>query len=223
MVVVHTRPSLVTSLWWPNRHPDDHSGVTPGALAKDSRLGVTQAALRFSPHLLIADHMDNCNHMIWGMDDLKPPRLVGDERETVMALLHYQRQSLVKKVLGVGEGAAKQSDLPTGTSLLWLVKHLARAESLWLLHRFAGQDAVIEDDRIGPGDTVQSAVAVYQQTWERTDAVVAAASLDELCRNIGEGPPASLRWVLMHLLEETARHAGHADVLREMIDGETGR
>ncbi len=114
--------------------------------------------------------------------------------------------------------------MASGTSLLWLVKHMARAESLWMLHRFAGQDAVIEEDEVGPGDTLPSAITAYQQTWMRTDAVVAdARSLSELCREVGNEAPVNLRWVLMHLLEETARHAGHADVLREMVDGETGR
>ena len=158
------------------------------------------------------------------MGDQKPPRLVGDERETVLALLQYQRESFVKKVDGASEEAARQSPVASGTSLLWLMKHMARAESLWLLHRFAGEDTVGDDDQVGPEDTVQSAIAAYQQTWVRTDAVVAAApSLHELCRDVGDEAPVNLRWVLMHLLEETARHAGHADVLREMVDGETGR
>jgi hypothetical protein len=156
--------------------------------------------------------------------DQKPPRSAGDEREVVLALLQYQRESLVKKVNGVSEEAARQSPVASGTTLLWLMKHMARAESLWLLHRFAGQDAVIEDDRVGPGDTVQAAIAAYRQTWARSDAVTAAApSLQDLCRRAGAEPPVNLRWVLLHLLEETARHAGHADVLREMVDGETGR
>lgn len=158
------------------------------------------------------------------MGDQKPPRLAGDERETVLALLQYQRDSFVKKVSGVSEEAARQSQVASGTSLLWLMKHMARAESLWLLHRFAGQDAHIEDDQVGPGDTVQTAIAAYQQTWVRSDAIVEAApSLSEPCRDVGDEAPVNLRWVLMHLLEETARHAGHADVLREMVDGETGR
>lgn len=158
------------------------------------------------------------------MGDEKPPRLAGEERETVLALLQYQRNSFVKKVRGVSDEAARQSPMASGTSLLWLVKHMARAESLWMLHRFAGQDAVIEEDEVGPGDTLPSAITAYQQTWMRTDAVVAdARSLSELCREVGNEAPVNLRWVLMHLLEETARHAGHADVLREMVDGETGR
>jgi hypothetical protein len=156
--------------------------------------------------------------------DQKPPRLVRDERETVLALLQYQRDSFVKKVSGVSEEAARHPQVASGTNLLWLVKHMTRAESLWLLHRFAGDDAVIYDDQVQPEDTVHSAIAAYQQTWVRTDAVVAAAtSLNELCRDVGDEAPVNLRWVLLHLLEETARHAGHADILREIIDGETGR
>ena len=158
------------------------------------------------------------------MGDQKPPRLASDERDTVLALLQYQRDSFVKKVSGVSEEAARRSQLASGTNLLWPTNHMARAESLWLLQRFAGQDDVIKDDRLGPEDTVRSIIADYRQTWVRTDAVVAAAqNLNELCQNVGNEAPVNLRWVLMHLLEETARHAGHADVLREMVDGETGR
>jgi hypothetical protein len=156
--------------------------------------------------------------------DQKPPRLTGDERETVTALLQYQRNSFVKKISGINEEAARRRGVPSGMSLLWLIKHMARAESVWLLQRFAGQEPVVEDDEVGPADTVQSAITCYQQTWVRADAVVAAAGdLDELCVEVGEEAPVNLRWVLMHLLEETARHAGHADILRERIDGATGR
>jgi hypothetical protein len=71
---------------------------------------------------------------------------------------------------------------------------------------------------------VASAVAAYRATWERVDAVIAAApSLDVTCADVGVELPVNLRWVVAHLLEETARHAGHADILRELIDGVTGR
>jgi hypothetical protein len=67
-------------------------------------------------------------------------------------------------------------------------------------------------------------VTPYQQVWNQVDAVIATAPrLDEVCRNSGDEAPVYLRWVLMHLLEETARHAGHADILRELIDGTSGR
>ena len=158
------------------------------------------------------------------MADQKPPRLEGDERETLVALLQYQRGSLVKKVTGVSEADARKSPLASGTSLLWLTEHMARAESLWILHRFAGQSANIEADTVRPEDTVEFAIAAYEATWRQVDSVVAACpSLDESCRDVGDEAPVNLRWVLMHLLEETARHAGHADVLRELLDGDTGR
>jgi hypothetical protein len=156
--------------------------------------------------------------------DRKPPRLAADERVTVLALLQYQRDSLVRKVTGVDDTAARRSPVDSGTSLLWLVKHMERAERLWVVHRYAGRDEPIPDDAVQPGDRLADAVAAYRGTWDVVDEIVASAlSLDVLCRDPGEDGPVNLRWVLAHLLEETARHAGHADILREMIDGQTGR
>ena len=146
-----------------------------------------------------------------------------DERETLGALLQYQRDSLVRKVSGLDEEAARRPLVASGTTLLWLMKHMARAESLWVLHRFAGDDVELPDDTVYPDDTVAQAVETYRRTWDRVDAVVTGASLDDLCRNVGDESPVNLRWVLSHLLEETARHAGHADILRELVDGHTGR
>ena len=140
------------------------------------------------------------------------------------ALLQFQRESLVRKVSGVDDDAARTSPVPTGTSLLWLVEHLATAETLWVLHRFAGQEVAIPSDTVTADDSIEAAVDAYRATWARVDAVVAAApTLDAMCHDTGAESPVNLRWVLMHLLEETARHAGHADVLRELIDGQTGR
>lgn len=155
------------------------------------------------------------------MADRKPPRLARDERETLLALLQYQRDSLVRKVTGVTEDAARRALVDSGTTLLWLVKHMARAERVWVLHRFAGDDEPLPEDAAGPDDTLAAAVDAYRATWSRVDAVVSAeATLDQVCRNMGD---VNLRWVLAHLLEETARHAGHADIIRELIDGQTGR
>ena len=158
------------------------------------------------------------------MPDHEPPRLAGGEAETLRAPLCYQRESLVRKVAGVDDAAARWSPVGTGTSLLWLVKHMARAEVTWILYRFAGQDVAVPGDEPEPADTLAAATAAYRQVWQRSDAVAfAGASLDELCRRPEADPPVSLRWVLAHLLEETARHAGHADIIRELIDGRTGR
>jgi len=157
------------------------------------------------------------------MPDLKPPRYVAGERETLLALLQYQRDSLVRKVAGVSDDDARREFVGTGTTLLWLVKHLARAEDLWFGQRFAGAEPVIRDDVVGPADSLDAAIDTYRATSARVDAIIAAASLEDLCADTGAESMVNLRWVLMHLLEETARHAGHADILRELIDGQTGR
>jgi hypothetical protein len=148
---------------------------------------------------------------------------MSEERETLMALLQYQRESVIRKVLGVDRAAAAHSPVPSGTSLLWLVKHLALAEDLWFLARFAGQDVADREDTVTDSDTAESLVARYRATWARVDPVIAAADLDDVVRKPDRRGPINLRWVIAHMLEETARHAGHADILRELIDGETGR
>ena len=155
--------------------------------------------------------------------DRKPPRLAGTERETLLALLQYQRDSLIRKVDGVDEEAARRSPVGSGTTLLWLLKHLAQAEIRWIVIRFAGLDAALPADTVQPGDTVASVIASYRAACAQADAVARTAGLDEPCRGDDSGEPVNLRWVLAHLLEETARHAGHADILRELIDGSTGR
>jgi hypothetical protein len=155
--------------------------------------------------------------------DHRPPRRTGGEAETLRALLQYQRDSLVRKVTGLDDAAAAQSPVGSGTSLLWLITHMARAEITWVLSRFAGQDVVIPDSAPQPGAQLAAAVDFYRSTWARVDAVAFAAPLDQLCRRADSEPPVSLRWVVMHMLEETARHAGHADILRELIDGQVGR
>jgi hypothetical protein len=158
------------------------------------------------------------------MTDLRPPRLVGNERDTLHLLMQYQRDSVVRKVAGIDDETARRRLVGSDTTLLWLVMHLTHAELLWIVTRFAGLDDPLPSNTVRPGDTLAAAVDLYVATWTRVDAIVAAATdLDVLCQNIGDGPPATLRWVLMHLLEETARHAGHADIIRELIDGATGR
>jgi uncharacterized damage-inducible protein DinB len=155
--------------------------------------------------------------------DLKPPRLVDDERATVQALLQYQRESLVRKVEGVSDERARQQFVGSGTNLLWLMRHIADAETLWIVHRFAGEELAPVDDSVDSQSSLAEAIEVYRATWRRVDDMVAAASLGDLCRSVGDESPVNLRWVLMHLLEETARHAGHADIIRELLDGTTGR
>jgi uncharacterized damage-inducible protein DinB len=157
------------------------------------------------------------------MADRKPPRPQAGERATLLALLQYQRESVVRKVDGVSDEDARRRFVDSDTTLVWLVKHLTRAEHIWLVHRFDGVDEII-DDTVQADDTLVGVVDGYRSMWDRVGAIIdAAPTLDQPCRITGGEPPVDLRWILMHLLEETARHAGHADILRELLDGQTGR
>lgn len=158
------------------------------------------------------------------MTDLKPPRLAADERATLLALLQFQRESMLRKVDGLDDDTAARRLVESDTTLLWLVQHLAHAETLWLQVRFRGDNRdVLDVLALETGTTLTEAVAAYRATWARADAIVAAHELDDLVTDDQELGPVNLRWILGHLLEETARHAGHADILRELIDGSTGR
>ena len=155
------------------------------------------------------------------MTDQKPPRLAGDERAVLMALLQFQRDSFIRKVTGVGDAEAAESPVGSGTSLLWLTNHLGDAETTWVLRRFAGRSEA--ETARPPATSVKEAVARYRAVSEEIDTILGAASLDDLCPPFDDGPPVDVRWIVGHLLEETARHAGHADILRELVDGDTGR
>ena len=157
------------------------------------------------------------------MPDQKPPRLASDERRTLGALWQYHRESLVRKVEGLDEEAVRRRLVGSETSLLWLVKHASGAEARWVLWSFAGAVGEVRPDALEPDDTVESVVADYRATWARVDEVVSGADFDDSCRAPSGGDTVNLRWIVFHLLEETARHAGHADILRELIDGQTGR
>jgi uncharacterized damage-inducible protein DinB len=157
--------------------------------------------------------------------DRRPEPSVAGERETLVSLLQFQRQSVVDKVAGVDEEQARSSPVPSGTSLLWLVRHLTFAEHIWFVHRFADlEDAMA--DAVAPAETLAEAVDGYRAMWARVDDILAGApDLDEVTRrppDVGR-EPVNLRWILGHMLEETARHAGHADILAELLDGRTGR
>jgi uncharacterized damage-inducible protein DinB len=131
----------------------------------------------------------------------------------------------VRKVDGLSDEEARATPVASGTSLLWLLRHLGRAEAIWVLHRFAGLDvdADLLHNRLRPDDTVAGMLARYRRVWSLVDAAVAASDLDAICVREDEEANPDLRWVLVHLVEETARHAGHADILLELIDGATGR
>lgn len=156
----------------------------------------------------------------------------GDEKTTLNAFLDRYRETILWKLEGLSTEQASARLVPSVTTLLGIVKHLAYVERGWFQMNFAGEppnypwpeDEPDEDIdfRIGPSDTVESISALYRQEIARAREIVAGASLDELSKNQERGPR-SLRWIMVHMVEETARHAGHADILRELTDGAIGQ
>jgi hypothetical protein len=157
----------------------------------------------------------------------KTPRVPDGERGSLEAWLEYHRATLLTKCAGLtSDQLVTRSCPPSRLSLLGLVRHMAEVES-WF-HVFAGPrdrlfctedrpDADFED--LDPRRADQD-LAIYQASVERSRAAVISRSLDDLIPETSK--PTSLRWVYQHMIEEYARHNGHADLLRERIDGVTG-
>jgi Protein of unknown function (DUF664) len=155
--------------------------------------------------------------------DRGPPAIVGGEKETLLAFLGYLRISVDRKLDGLSEADARRALVASGTTLLGLVKHLAFVEVYWSQRRFVGTDVAMDGDGFGleATDTVSSVRRAYSGAGRRTDEIVTGcADLEQPMARGRRG--LTLRWMLTHLVEETARHAGHADILREFLDGRTG-
>ncbi|MGI8522980.1 MAG: DinB family protein [Nocardioides sp.] len=150
-----------------------------------------------------------------------------DEAETQLRLLDYLFASMGRKLEGLSEEQVRVRHVPSGTTLLWLAKHVAAAESLWLEHFFTGElsrEELPDEDELDD-ETVATVVALMARTARRTREIVAShPDLDQLSvADVPRHGHVSLRWILAHLVEEVARHAGHADILRELTDGAVGR
>jgi uncharacterized damage-inducible protein DinB len=159
--------------------------------------------------------------------DLRPPSLNADEKTTLLAFLDYLRDAVAAKASGVSDRAVRTAGVPSGTSILGLVKHLAAVELNWFAWAHAGADVALWDDESEPAgsETAESLLASYREAVRRCNGIIEACDdLDQPgARSLRETAPPSMRWVLVHMIEETARHAGHADILREQIDGSVGR
>jgi hypothetical protein len=154
------------------------------------------------------------------------------EREMLRGWLDFHRATLVRKLHGLTpEQLALRPAPPSDMSLLGLLRHHAEGERWMFGCLFLGEPDVPYFGREDFGDFTgadQSMVDASWDTWqvacERSRAIEAAAQLDDLSAEAGpwHDEPVSMRWLLMHMIEEYARHNGHADLLRERIDGNTG-
>jgi uncharacterized damage-inducible protein DinB len=164
-------------------------------------------------------------------DNRPEPPHVGSEAETLRGFLDFHRATLLWKLEGLDDEQLRRAMVPSGTSLLGLVKHLAYVERSWFQRVWAGQEVSFpwtRDDpdadwRIEPDETTADIVALYNGECDRSRQIVAAAAaLDEAVVHPRWKEAVSRRWILTHMIEETARHVGHADILREQIDGVVG-
>ena len=148
-------------------------------------------------------------------------------RATIEHVLDGNREALIDCVLGLDAERSRRSLVPSGTTLVGLLKHAAAVERLWFQERLAGlppteRDGSTDDVeawRLGPDDSVDAAVADFRQACQRSREIVGEYALHEGYPSPSHGF-IPVRWILAHMIEELARHAGHADILREQLGGD---
>jgi hypothetical protein len=166
----------------------------------------------------------------------KPGRQLDDPKELLLGFLDYYRSVITRKIEGLTDAELRTSRLPSGWTPLELVKHLVYMERRWLCWGFRAEqvhDPHGDEDEAGrwhagPGDTAAGLIASLRATGEQTRAIASAAELTAISAPGGRfsdndpRPRPTLAWILVYVLQEYARHAGHMDVARELIDGTTG-
>jgi uncharacterized damage-inducible protein DinB len=165
---------------------------------------------------------------------MTPMTQTGDERSTLLGFLDLHREVLRRKCRGLDAAQLDTALPPSDLTLGGMLKHLAYVESWWtravLLGVDQGEPWTSVDWRADPDwdwhsareDSPEELWALYESAVAAADAVLAAADLDALAVGADHGRPVSARWILVHLVEEYARHNGHADLIRQAIDGEVG-
>ena len=158
------------------------------------------------------------------------PPFVADERAMLEAWLDYHRATLLLKCDGVDDAARKARPVASSKlSLHGLVRHLADVERSWFQRALLGRtdtpylyDPTVEDGDLLPLDDAdwEADLRVWQAECESSRRAAAGRTLDDV--GVRNGRPRSLRWIYLHMIEEYARHNGHADLIREMIDGAVG-
>jgi uncharacterized damage-inducible protein DinB len=154
---------------------------------------------------------------------------LGDEKQSLYVSLDRHRDVVVWKLAGLDDDQLRRPMTASGTNLLGLVKHLATVEYGWFCLPFGRPYDVLPsvaadesaDMSAGPEETTAEIVAYYGRARAAADEVIEALDLDAVGTS-WSGASVSLRWVLIHMIEETARHAGHMDIIRELLDGQTG-
>jgi hypothetical protein len=155
------------------------------------------------------------------------PRVDSGELDTALAFLNFNRESVLKKTEGLDDEQLRRVLVDTGTNLLGLVQHLAQAERNWFGYHLTGAEHVRGGGsgmKVPRARTTEEVLDDYRAAIAASDAAIRAIGDPEshLARKV-DGKRMTMRWPIAHMTCETARHAGHADILREQIDGTTGR
>jgi hypothetical protein len=158
-----------------------------------------------------------------------PP--AASEYEMLDASLEYCQQTVLHKIEGLSDADLRRSVVPSGITPLGVVKHLAYVHRWWFRAVFAGEAVTFPwseadpdaDWRIEPDDTTDAIIALYNDEVAQARAITAAASIDDVVRDPKAPQAYTLRWLMPYMIQEIARHNGHLDILRELIDGRTGR
>lgn len=151
----------------------------------------------------------------------------GGEKESLHIALDRHRDVVLWKLDGLDDEQLRRPMTPTGTNLLGLVKHLATVEYGWFCETFGYEteklwfDAATEDMAVSPEETTAGILAFYDRARTAADRAIDKTDLDTTGTS-WNGRTVSMRWVLVHMLEDVVRHAGHMDIVRELIDGATG-
>ncbi|WP_327064473.1 DinB family protein [Kitasatospora sp. NBC_01302] len=154
----------------------------------------------------------------------------GDEKDSLYAALDRHRDAVLWKLEGLDDEQLRRPMTPSGTNLLGLVKHLGGAELGWFRETFGRETGPLpfdfdrdetSDMRVEPHESTEDILEFYGRARGAADQVIDELGLDDLGTSYA-GNAVSLRWVLIHMTTETARHAGHMDILRELVDGSTG-
>jgi Protein of unknown function (DUF664) len=158
------------------------------------------------------------------------PATADDERSALQSWLDFHRTTLLWKCAGLThDQLALRSVAPSRLSLLGLVRHMAEVEVWWFRRNLRGEDlpsifGTGDDDDFEKLDEVpaEEVFAIYRRECAAADVAAAGLPLETRFQEIGRESELDLRWIYLHMIEEYARHNGHADLLREHIDGTTG-
>lgn len=167
--------------------------------------------------------MENC--------DRTPPPYHGSEQEMLLAYLDFQRDTAICKLQGLSEDDVRRTLGPSSLTLVGIVAHLTYVERTWFRAVFIGEDvaaAGYPDDYAlywdaPEGWTVDDVIAAYRAEIARSNEIIASHRFDDIAAiSRRNRPRMQLRWIMLHMIEEVARHLGHMDLIRESIDGQVG-